>query len=142
LFVQDVPFVGQLPAAAVAFKYSSFEILLAAVASVAFLYFWYKQFESNMIFIKLRKNKSGTATEVHLVPRGGLFQFVSSPHMTCEVAMYAVLYCLLYQNTSCIYCFAWVLTNQLSNALLTHKWYKETFSDYPKERKALIPFLI
>lgn len=119
------------------------EVFLAFLTSIIFVYFWYKQFESNMIFINLRKNKSGSVvTETHLLPKGGLFKYVSSPHMTCEVAMYAVLYLLLHQNTSYIYCLAWVVTNQFSNALLTHKWYKETFSDYPKERKAFIPYLI
>lgn len=119
------------------------EVFLAFLTSIIFVYFWYKQFESNMIFINLRKNKSGSVvTETHLLPKGGLFKYVSSPHMTCEVAMYAVLYLLLHQNTSYIYCLAWVITNQFSNALLTHKWYKETFSDYPKERKAFIPYLI
>jgi 3-oxo-5-alpha-steroid 4-dehydrogenase 3 / polyprenol reductase len=81
-------------------------------------------------------------TETHLLPRGGLFKYVSSPHMTCEVAMYSVLMLLLHSNTSYIYCLAWVITNQLSNALLCHKWYKETFSDYPAERKAFIPFVL
>lgn len=119
------------------------EVFLAFLTSIIFVYFWYKQFESNMIFINLRKNKSGSVvTETHLLPKGGLFKYVSSPHMTCEVAMYAVLYLLLHQNTSYIFCLAWVVTNQFSNALLTHKWYKETFSDYPKERKAFIPYLI
>lgn len=96
-----------------------------------------------MIFINLRKGKGGgVITETHLMPKGGLFKYVSSPHMTCEVAMYLALYVLLHQNTSFIYCFAWVFSNQLSNALLVHRWYKDTFSDYPKDRKAFIPFLI
>lgn len=96
-----------------------------------------------MIFINLRKSKTGAVvTETHLLPKGGLFKYVSSPHMTCEVAMYLTLYVLLHKNTSFIYCLAWVVSNQFSNSLLTHRWYKETFSDYPKERKAFIPFLI
>lgn len=96
-----------------------------------------------MIFINLRKNKKGAVvTETHLVPKGGMFDYVSSPHMTCEVAMYAALYILLHQNTSYIYCLAWVFTNQFSNSLLTHRWYKETFSNYPQNRKAFIPFLV
>jgi 3-oxo-5-alpha-steroid 4-dehydrogenase 3 len=125
------------------FKIAPKEAVLALGLSIVFIYFWYKQYESNMIFINLRKSKSGKiATETHLIPRGGLFQYVSSPHMTCEVAMYCVLYILLLNNSSYIYCLSWVITNQFSNALLTHKWYKHTFSDYPTERKALVPFII
>lgn len=119
------------------------EIITALIVIPIFLYLWYRQYESNMIFINLRKDKKGkVSTETHLIPKGGWFKYVSSPHMTSEVMMYLILYALLFQNTSYIYCLAWVVTNQFSNALLTHKWYKETFSDYPKERKAFIPFLI
>lgn len=133
-------FKGQFPPT---LTFAPVEVFLAIVTSVIFIYFWFKQYECNMIFINLRKNKSGVVTtETHLLPKGGLFKYLSSPHMTCEVAMYAALFILLHQNTSYIYCLAWVVTNQFSNALLTHRWYKETFSDYPKERKAFIPFLI
>lgn len=119
------------------------ETLLAISTSSIFIYFWYKQYESNMIFVNLRKNKNGAVvTETHLLPKGGLFKHLSSPHMTCEVAMYAALYVLLHQNSSYIYCLAWVVTNQFSNALLTHRWYKETFSDYPRQRKAFIPYVL
>lgn len=125
------------------FKITPNEAIPALGLSIVFIYFWYKQYESNMIFIYLRKSKTGkVATEAHLIPRGGLFQYVSSPHMTCEVAMYCVLYILLRQNSSLIYCLAWVITNQFSNALLTHKWYQQNFSNYPAQRKALIPFIV
>lgn len=108
-----------------------------------FLYLWFKQFESNMIFISLRKDKKGKiSTETHSMAKGGWFKYLSSPHMTAEVGMYLILYALLFKNTSYIYCIGWVVSNQLSNALLTHKWYKVTFPNYPKERKAFIPFLL
>lgn len=125
------------------FDFDVTEVFAALLTTAIFIYFWFKQYESNMTFINLRKNKTGAVvTETHLLPKGGLFKYLSSPHMTCEVGMYAALYILLHQNTSYIYCLAWVVTNQFSNALLTHRWYKETFSDYPKERKAFIPFVI
>ncbi|KAG5670163.1 hypothetical protein PVAND_000444 [Polypedilum vanderplanki] len=123
--------------------FKSSEMFRVFIATMLFIYLWYKQYESNMIFINLRKNKSGkVTTEIHLMPKGGWFEYVSSPHMTSEVGMYLVLYILLFQNTSYIYCLLWVVSNQFSNALLTHQWYKDTFSDYPKNRKAFIPFLI
>lgn len=125
----------------ISFKAS--ELATIFIAATAFMYFWYKQHETNMIFINLRKNKTGkVVTETHLMPKGGLFKYISSPHMTTEVALYLILYILLQQNTSYIYLFAWVFSNQFLNSLLTHQWYKQTFSDYPKERKAFIPFVI
>lgn len=125
------------------FEIPTGELIKAILVTIVFLYFWYKQYESNMIFINLRKNKTGSVvTETHLVPRGGLFEYVSSPHMTCEVAMYLILYVLLSQNTSYIFCLGWVVTNQISNAYLTHQWYRSHFSDYPKDRKFFIPFVL
>lgn len=120
-----------------------FEVISAFLVSLIFLFFWFKQFESNMIFINLRKSRDGKiSTESHLMPSGGWFEYVSSPHMTAEIGMYLTLYIVLFQNTSYLYCLAWVITNQLSNALLTHRWYKENYKNYPQERKALIPFII
>jgi 3-oxo-5-alpha-steroid 4-dehydrogenase 3 len=119
------------------------EVSLAVFASLAFLYLNYKQFETNMIFINLRKSKSGKViTESHVLPQGGWFQYVSSPHMFTEVAMYIILYVVLFKNSTYIYCLFWVVSNQICNAILTHKWYLQTFKDYPKERKAIIPFLL
>ena len=36
------------------------ELLLSATTTVFFLFAWYKQYESNMIFINLRKNSCGS----------------------------------------------------------------------------------
>ncbi|SLI77774.1 steroid dehydrogenase [Mycobacteroides abscessus subsp. abscessus] len=32
--------------------------------------------------------------------------------------------------------------NLVPRAFATHRWYREKFADYPRNRKALIPFLI
>ena len=78
----------------------------------------------------------------HELPKGGLFKYVSSPHMSTEIGMYLILYALMYNNSTYIYCLFWVLSNQICNAILTHKWYLENFKDYPKDRKAIIPFIL
>ncbi len=31
---------------------------------------------------------------------------------------------------------------QVSMALLTHKWYRVKFEDYPKSRKAIFPYIL
>jgi len=36
----------------------------------------------------------------------------------------------------------WTLVNLMPRALHHHQWYRETFSDYPPDRKALIPFVL
>lgn len=81
-------------------------------------------------------------TEKHLLPEGGYFDVVSSPHMFWEIVMYISLTVILIGNTSWLWVFVWVASNQIENAWLTHKWYLETFKDYPKERRAIIPGIL
>ena len=39
--------------------------------------------------------------------------------------------------------FAWFMAmNLVPRAFSNHRWYHEHFSDYPKSRRAIIPFLI
>jgi len=38
--------------------------------------------------------------------------------------------------------FLWTAANLAPRAFSTHKWYLSTFPDYPKNRKALIPFIV
>jgi 3-oxo-5-alpha-steroid 4-dehydrogenase 1 len=33
------------------------------------------------------------------------------------------------------------LANLVPRAIATHRWYREKFPDYPKDRKILIPFV-
>lgn len=59
--------------------------------------------------------------------------------MLFEVLLYVALSGIVYGNTSFIYVLIWVLVNQLETSWLTHKWYKENYKNYPKERKAIFP---
>ncbi len=36
----------------------------------------------------------------------------------------------------------WTIANLLPRALANHRWYRETFEDYPESRKAVVPFLL
>jgi 3-oxo-5-alpha-steroid 4-dehydrogenase 3 / polyprenol reductase len=115
---------------------------LAAPFAAVFLYAWYHQFQSNLILANLRKNKEGrVVTEKHMMPVGGYFELVSSPHMFFEIVMYAAYFAILYQNISALYVCLWVLCNQTENAWLTHVWYKEQYKNYPIQRRAVFPRL-
>ncbi|XP_065084325.1 polyprenol reductase-like [Ochlerotatus camptorhynchus] len=108
-----------------------------------FIYAWRYQFQSNLILANLRKDRTGKVTnQKHSIPRGGYFELVSSPHMLFEIVMYAALYAIIARNTSAVYVFAWVLSNQTMNAWLTHQWYRENFADYPPERRAVFPYVL
>jgi hypothetical protein len=36
----------------------------------------------------------------------------------------------------------WTVSNVLPRSLAHHKWYKSHFPDYPKNRKAVIPYIL
>lgn len=76
------------------------------------------------------------------MPMGGYFDFVSAPHMLFEILMYTCLTVALLGNTSWLFVFVWVVTNQIENAWLSHKWYLEAFKNYPKERRAIFPGIL
>lgn len=62
--------------------------------------------------------------------------------MLFEILIYLALGLILQTNSTWLYVMIWVLTNQVENAWLSHKWYLGTFSDYPKSRKAIFPFIL
>lgn len=68
-----------------------------------------------MILVNLRKDaKTGqVATEKHLLPSGGVFNFVSSPHMLFEIIMYIVLMGLIAQSFTWKLVVIWVFSNQV-----------------------------
>ncbi|XP_073826227.1 polyprenal reductase-like [Musca autumnalis] len=118
--------------------------LLQYVCIFVFHFSWSQQYKSNMILVNLRKNPNTgkVETEKHLMPMGGFFNVVSSPHMLFEILMYISLLGIVGASLTWKLVVVWVFSNQLMNALLTHKWYKDNFKNYPKQRKALIPFVL
>ncbi|XP_030383597.1 polyprenol reductase [Scaptodrosophila lebanonensis] len=118
--------------------------VLQSIYIVFFLFSWHQQFASNLLLVNLRKDaKTGAVkTEKHLMPTGGWFNLISSPHMFFEVVMYYCLADLFAPMRTWKLIFIWVASNQTVNALLTHQWYKAQFKDYPKRRHAIIPFML
>ena len=92
---------------------------------------------SDTILINLRK---GSETG-YKVPYGGLFEYVSCPNHLGEILEwigFAVLTC-------CLPAFAfalWTTANLIPRAINHHKWYKLNFNNYPRNRKAILPYLL
>lgn len=88
--------------------------ILAVPCSVIFLWAWYEQYQSNLIFANLRKDKKSrkVITDEHKIPRGRWFEQVSSPHRMCEIVMYTVIILLLPTKTM-FFIYLWVLSNQV-----------------------------
>lgn len=115
-----------------------------AVLFVLFVYAGLYQQKMHKILGDLRKDKWGVViTEKHFVPSGSLFEFVSCPHFLCEVILYLLIVALQkFENTYWNMIFVLVLTTQTINAINDHRWYKSTYRDYPKHKKAIFPYLL
>lgn len=100
------------------------------------------QFSSLNILASLRKNSGKAAKEKHMMPRGGMFDLLSCPHMFAEVLVYVGITFVLWRHTEWLFVTTWVICNQVQVAVMNHKWYRETFKDYPLKRKAIFPFLL
>ncbi|XP_068628035.1 polyprenol reductase-like [Battus philenor] len=116
---------------------------LYATCILVFLVASYEQYKSNVILANLRKSKKTGAviTEEHGIPRGRMFQMISSPHRLCEIVLYFVIAALIPTRTMIIMSF-WVFCNQIQSSVHAHEWYKKTFKNYPKSRHALLPYII
>ncbi|XP_049808715.1 polyprenol reductase isoform X1 [Schistocerca nitens] len=116
---------------------------LEVIGVTMFLWACYNQYRSAIILANLRKNKNGqVVTTKHSIPYGGWFELVSSPHFLAEILMYMAISIILRAANTWHVVFLWVLSNQVESGLLSHWWYKATFPNYPKERKAVIPYVL
>ena len=75
------------------------------------------------------------------IPRGGLYEYVSSPNYLGEIVEWlgwAVATWSLPGLAFAVY----TIANLGPRALQHHAWYRRTFPDYPPRRKALVPFVL
>ena len=88
---------------------------------------------SDDILINLRREN-----QKYFIPRGGLFNYVSSPNYFGEIIEWFGFF-IMTLNLGTFSFFIWTFVNLVPRSISNHKWYIETFNDYPKERKILIP---
>lgn len=75
------------------------------------------------------------------IPRGGLFNRVSCPNHLGEIIEWTG-FALACWNLPALAFAIWTMANLVPRAIAHHRWYKATFPGYPKDRKALIPYLL
>jgi hypothetical protein len=91
---------------------------------------------SDRILRRLRRGSTG-----YSIPRGGGFRFVSSPNYLGEIVEWfgwAIATWSLAGLAFALYTTA----NLAPRAMANHRWYRETFRDYPADRRAIVPFLL
>ena len=92
---------------------------------------------SDAILRGLRKNPG----EGYRIPHGFLFRWVSAPNYMGEMLQWLGWAVLTWSLAGSSFAF-WTVANLLPRALSNHRWYRETFEDYPSGRKAVLPFIL
>lgn len=93
--------------------------------------------QADNILIHLRK-PGGTG---YVIPQKGFFKLVSCPNHFGEIIEWSGFALMTWCFPALAFAL-WTLVNLLPRALQHHKWYKETFKDYPSDRKAVFPFIL
>lgn len=91
---------------------------------------------SDLVLRELRKpGENG-----YKIPFGGMYKFVSSPNYLGEILIWIGWALMVWNLAGLLFAF-WTVANLVPRARSHHKWYKETFEEYPEKRKAIIPYL-
>jgi len=86
--------------------------------------------------IRLRAEGGGG----YRMPQGGLYRWISCPNYLGEILEWCGWAIATWSVPGLVFAI-WTVANLLPRARTHHHWYGETFVDYPRRRKALIPFV-
>jgi protein-S-isoprenylcysteine O-methyltransferase Ste14 len=91
---------------------------------------------SDTVLINLRKpGETG-----YKIPQGGAYRWLTSPNYFGELLAWTG-WAIAAQSTSAVAFTVFTAANLVPRAISNHRWYTETFPDYPEERRRIIPFL-
>ena len=92
--------------------------------------------QSDNILLNLRQPGE---TE-YKIPQEGFFRYVSCPNLFGEIIEWTGFAIMIWAVPA--FSFAiWTFANLAPRAVAHHKWYLKKFEHYPKERRAVLPFL-
>ena len=74
------------------------------------------------------------------IPTGWFFRWISAPNYFGEMVEWIGWAVLTWSLPGLVFAL-WTIFNLLPRAVSHHKWYRETFDEYPEDRKAIIPGL-
>lgn len=105
--------------------------------SLLFALGYYITKRSDRILVGLRTD----AADDYQIPRGFLYSYVSSPNYLGETVQWFGWSLMTFSPAAWVF-LLWTIANLLPRAISHHQWYQEHFTDYPKNRKAFIPFVL
>jgi protein-S-isoprenylcysteine O-methyltransferase Ste14 len=75
------------------------------------------------------------------IPQGGLYRWVSSPNYLGEILEWTGWAIATWSIAGVAFA-VWTTANLLPRALSNQRWYRDTFDNYPTERRAIIPYVL
>ncbi|CAG8680608.1 5612_t:CDS:2, partial [Cetraspora pellucida] len=92
--------------------------------------------------IKVVTNTSSPSSK-YLIPNGGLFNYIACPNYFGEIVEWAGFVIATWYSFPAVMFLMTTLANLIPRARSNLKWYRVKFGDaYPKNRKAIIPFVL
>lgn len=116
--------------------YQEPEVDLKYIGLLIFLVGICGNFYHHYLLSKLRDSKE----KGYKIPRGGLFSVVICPHYLFEIIGFVGI-SFISQTSFSFYCALGVALYLMGRSYVTRKWYLSKFENFPKNVKALIPFV-
>ncbi|MEM8910093.1 MAG: DUF1295 domain-containing protein, partial [Bacteroidota bacterium] len=110
----------------------SFIIGFALFAAGAFV-----NIQADNYLLSLRK----PGEKGYVLPEKGLFQYISCPNHFGEIVEW-LGFAIMTWNLAALAFAIWTAANLIPRAKSHHQWYQTHFANYPKNRKAVIPYLL
>jgi len=112
-------------------QYNLYGLILFAVGMIGNMH-------SDYYIISLKRKHKG-----YQIPKQGLFLWVSAPNYLCEIIEWFGYVIFMKFSIASIAFWTYTVSNIGPRAFQNHRWYQNTFKDdYPKNRKALIPYVL
>ena len=96
---------------------------------------------SDSILRNLRSKTPQPDEPRYKIPHGGMFKYVTCPQYLGEITSFVGLAVMTW-NLGAVFVVLVTVANLVPRAQVTHRWFNKHFSDYPKDRKAIFPFVL
>ena len=94
---------------------------------------------SDRVLARLSRSRNGD--HGYQIPYGFAYRWVSCPNYLGEIIQWIGWAIASWSLAGWVFAI-WTMANLVPRAIAHHRWYRDTFKDYPAERRALIPFLL
>lgn len=108
-----------------------------AVGLAIFALGWTINIHADTVLLRLRRpGESG-----YKIPRGGLYELITCPNYLGEIIAWCGWAVMTWSLPGVAFA-VYTVANLVPRAVSNHRWYRETFPDYPRSRRAVIPFIL